>query len=92
MIVNTGFFFVYMKLAAYIPNRNDMKGDCGLGHLTFKGYKQQELNGQNLRKAYVDTGFLSPNYNVHEDFFRTDGKLVYFTARSALPIPLDQDF
>ncbi|KAJ7383116.1 hypothetical protein OS493_030647 [Desmophyllum pertusum] len=39
----------------YMTGRNDMQGDCGLGHLTFKGYKQQELNGQNLRKAYIDT-------------------------------------
>ena len=58
-----------------MAGRNDIKGDCGLGHLTYKGYRQQILNGENLRKAYVDTGFLSSNYNVHEDFFRTDGKL-----------------
>lgn len=63
--------------AVYMAGRNDMQGDCGLGHLTFKGYKQEEINGQNLRKAYVDTGFLSPNYNIHEDFFRTDGKLFF---------------
>lgn len=66
-----------------MTGRNDMQGDCGLGHLTFKGYKQQELNGQNLRKAYIDTGFLSPNYSSHEVFFRTDGEclipmLVFF--------------
>lgn len=56
----------------YMPGRNDMKGDCGLGHLTFKGYKQEEVNGRNLRQVYVDTGFLSPNYSSHEVFFRTD--------------------
>ena len=61
-----------------MPGRNDMKGDCGLGHLTFKGYKQEELNGQNLRKAYIDTGFLSSNYSNHEVFFRTDGEYFYF--------------
>lgn len=60
--------------AVYMPGRNDIKGDCGLGHLTIKGYKQQELNGQNLRKAYVETGFLSSNYSSREVFFRTDGK------------------
>ncbi|CAH3125508.1 unnamed protein product [Porites lobata] len=57
---------------AYMAGRNIIHGDCGLGHLTFKGYKQEEMNGENLRKAYVDTGFLSSNYSVHEDFFRTD--------------------
>ena len=57
-----------------MPGRNDINGDCGLGHLTFKGYKQQELNGQNLRMAYVETGFLSPNYSSREVFFRTDGE------------------
>lgn len=51
-----------------------MKGDCGLGHLTSKGYKQEEDNGKNLRKVYVDTGFLSPNYSNREVFFRTDGE------------------
>lgn len=56
----------------YMPGRNDMKGDCGLGHLTFKGYKQEEVNGRNLRQVYVNTGFLSPNYSSHEVFFRTD--------------------
>lgn len=56
----------------YMPGRNDMKGDCGLGHLTFKGYKQEEVNGRNLRQVYVDTGFLSLNYSSHEVFFRTD--------------------
>lgn len=60
--------------AVYMAGRNDINGDCGLGHLTFKGYKQQELNGQNLRMAYVETGFLSPNYSSHEVFFRTDGE------------------
>ena len=63
-----------MKIAAYMAGRNVIRGDCGLGHLTFKGYKQEEMNGENLRKAYVDTGFLSSNYSVHEDFFRTDGE------------------
>ena len=57
-----------------MTGRNDINGDCGLGHLTFKGYKQEELNGQNLRSVYVETGFLSPNYFSREVFFRTDGK------------------
>ena len=60
-----------------MTGRNDINGDCGLGHLTFKGYKQQELNGHNLRSVYVETGFLSPNYSSHEVFFRTDGKYFY---------------
>ena len=68
------FISVNIKIPAYMPGRNVMQGDCGLGHLTFKGFKQQEINGENLRKAYVDTGFLSPSYNIHEDFFRTDGE------------------
>jgi len=55
-----------------MPGRNDINGDCGLGHLTFKGYKQQLVNGQNLHTVYVETGFLSPNYSSHEVFFRTD--------------------
>ena len=66
--------FFFKLLTVYIPGRNVMKGDCGLGHLTSKGYKQEEDNGKNLRKAYVDTGFLSPNYSNHEIFFRTDGE------------------
>ena len=67
-----------MQIAAYMAGRNIIHGDCGLGHLTFKGYKQEEMNGENLCKAYVDTGFLSSNYSVHEDFFRTDGELVFW--------------
>ncbi|XP_074614562.1 counting factor 60-like [Acropora palmata] len=55
----------------YMPGRNVMKGDCGLGHLTFKGYKQELTNGENLRRAYVDTGFLT-NYSVSEVFLRSD--------------------
>lgn len=69
---------LFCNFSVYIAGRNDIRGDCGLGHLTFKGYKQQIVNGENLRKAYVDTGFLSSNYNVHEDFLRTDGKLCSF--------------
>lgn len=55
----------------YMPGRNVMNGDCGLGHLTFVGYKQQLLNGQNLQKAYVDIGFLS-NYSHTDVFLRSD--------------------
>ncbi|XP_078357656.1 counting factor 60-like isoform X2 [Oculina patagonica] len=72
----------------YMPGRNDIKGDCGLGHLTFKGYKQQELNGQNLRKAYVETGFLSSNYSNHEVFFRTDVSVFSLQSAQALALGL----
>ena len=56
-----------------MPGRNVMKGDCGLGHLTFKGYKQELTNGENLRRAYVETGFLT-NYSASDVFLRSDGR------------------
>ena len=61
-----------------MPSRNDIPGDCGAGHLTFRGYKQQELNGKNLRMAYVDSGFLFANYTNQEVFLRSDGNAVFY--------------
>jgi hypothetical protein len=60
--------------AVFMDVREPMAGDCALGVLTFKGYKQQELNGQILRNLYVKTGFLKQNYSYADMFIRSDGK------------------
>ena len=73
IVVNKYFLFFLLLFTVYMPGRNVMNGDCGLGHLTFVGYKQQLLNGQNLQKAYVDIGFLS-NYSHTDVFLRSDGR------------------
>ena len=57
-----------------MEDHEPMQGDCALGVLTFKGYKQEELNGQMLRKLYVDTGFLKQNYSYTDVYVRSDGK------------------
>ncbi|XP_031564393.1 counting factor 60-like [Actinia tenebrosa] len=61
---------VYRKV--YMEDHEPMQGDCALGVLTFKGYKQQELNGQTLRNLYVKSGFLKQNYSYTDIYVRSD--------------------
>ena len=54
--------------------RCGVDGNCSVGQLTLKGFYQQIANGQSLRKAYVDSGFLSNMITPSEIYFRSDGE------------------
>ena len=53
-----------------------LNGNCSLGQLTTIGLKQQMTNGMMLKKAYVDSGFLSGQINRSEIYIRSDGEIV----------------
>ncbi|XP_032220506.2 counting factor 60 [Nematostella vectensis] len=68
----------------YLNGRESDAGDCAIGHLTLEGYKQQELNGQILRKVYVDTGFLKSNFSSTEMYLRSDDESRTMQSAQAL--------
>ena len=47
---------VYRKI--YDDGPNELRGSCHVGQLVAEGYKQQQINGRHLRKAYVGAGKL----------------------------------
>ena len=49
-----------------------LNGNCSVGQLTTIGFHQQQVNGGSLRKAYVDTGFLSDVISPSEIYLRSD--------------------
>ena len=51
----------------------EMRGNCSVGQLTTVGYAQQVANGRALRKAYVESGFLSDHISPAEVYLRSDG-------------------
>lgn len=53
-----------------------LTGNCSVGQLTTIGFKQQMTNGMMLKKAYVDSGFLSGQINKSEIYIRSDGKIM----------------
>lgn len=59
---------------AFIPDREALPGNCGLGQLTSIGYNQELDNGKNLHDAYVATGLLPPLTQANEVdvFLRSD--------------------
>lgn len=66
--------------SAYLEGRQVLHGNCAIGHLTSKGYKQEEVNGLFLRDAYVKSGFLTGNYSHQEVHLRSDGKWSRYTV------------
>lgn len=66
-----------------------LKGNCSVGQLTTIGFYQHLMNGYSLRKAYVDSGFLSKNLSRSEVYIRSDGMrqnvFVLFVSLSLLP-------
>lgn len=54
-----------------------LTGNCSLGQLTAIGFNQQQTNGMMLKKAYVDSGFLSGKINTTEIYIRSDGRMVH---------------
>lgn len=69
-----------------------LKGNCSVGQLTTIGFYQHLMNGYSLRKAYVDSGFLSKNLSRSEVYIRSDGMcqnvFVLFVSLSLLsPLP-----
>lgn len=57
----------------FYTGREEIPGDCALGQLTSIGFKQQVKNGENYRKIYVDSGFLSTNFSSVEHRVRSTG-------------------
>mmetsp|Transcript_29171 Transcript_29171/g.75064 ORF Transcript_29171/g.75064 Transcript_29171/m.75064 type:complete len:428 (-) Transcript_29171:1908-3191(-) len=55
----------------YIEGETTFKG-CPAGYLTPKGFRQHIHNGMELRKAYVDSGFLSHDLDGDEVYVRSD--------------------
>ena len=51
-----------------------LNGNCSVGQLTTIGFDQQLPNGGSLKKAYVDTGFLSTVLSPSEIYLRSDSK------------------
>jgi hypothetical protein len=51
-----------------------LNGNCSVGQLTTIGFHQQQVNGGSLRKAYVDTGFLSDVISPSETYLRSDNE------------------
>ena len=49
-----------------------LKGNCSVGQLTTIGFYQHLMNGYSLRKAYVNSGFLSKNLSRSEVYIRSD--------------------
>ena len=66
---------LYRKV--FYTGREEVPGNCALGQLTSRGFKQQIENGENYRQVYVESGFLSQNFSSVEhrvrstDIFRT---------------------
>ncbi len=52
-----------------------LNGNCSVGQLTTIGYHQQMMNGQALKSAYVDSGFLDKKISSSEVYIRSDSKL-----------------
>ena len=61
-------------VTVYDTGREEVPGNCALGQLTSKGFKQQLSNGENYRKIYVDSGFLSKNFSSVEHLVRSTGE------------------
>ena len=49
-----------------------LNGNCSVGQLTTTGFEQQLMNGQYLRKSYVESGFLSSCITPSEIYIRSD--------------------
>eukprot|EP00123_Amoebidium_parasiticum_P022796 comp9524_c0_seq1/m.4553 comp9524_c0_seq1/g.4553 ORF comp9524_c0_seq1/g.4553 comp9524_c0_seq1/m.4553 type:complete len:482 (-) comp9524_c0_seq1:342-1787(-) len=59
-------------LKQYDAGPNAQKGNCYIGALTVRGYKQEHLNGEALRREYVDSGFLPKKLNESQVWLRAD--------------------
>ncbi|XP_028391161.1 counting factor 60-like [Dendronephthya gigantea] len=70
---------LYRKV--FYTGREEVPGNCALGQLTSIGFKQQLSNGENYRKIYVESGFLSPNFSSVEHRVRSTN--MFRTLQSA---------
>ena len=52
-----------------------LNGNCSVGQLTEPGFNQHLVNGGQLKKAYVDSGFLNPSISASEIYLRSDSEL-----------------
>ena len=52
-----------------------LHGNCSVAQLTKIGFVQQLSNGKVMKKAYIDSGFLSDQLNEKELYIRSDSKL-----------------
>ena len=66
-----------MCALVYRFGEETLAGNCSLGQLTITGFDQQIINGLVLKKAYVDSGFLSGKVNMNEIYIRSDGRIVH---------------
>ena len=75
---------IIFLVTVYKYGVEELSGNCSVGQLTLIGFYQQIANGQSLRKAYVDSGFLSNMITPSEIYFRSDGELysVPMTSRN----------
>lgn len=68
---------VFSLLTDTVFNSNGevLNGNCSVGQLTTIGFKQQEENGLQLKKSYVDSGFLATTITPSEIYIRSDSEL-----------------
>ena len=61
-------------ITVFYTGREEVPGNCALGQLTSRGFKQQLENGENYRNVYIDSGFLSKNFSSVHHRVRSTGE------------------
>ena len=52
-----------------------LNGNCSVGQLTEPGFNQHLVNGDQLKRGYIDSGFLGPSISASEIYLRSDSEL-----------------